>query len=89
MPAWPYPPITWRISATTTMAAAMNTKVATIERGGKRCGDQADDESEPPETIIGARIDKSIGDSGDAGDTTVEQHQQHGGEPDQRTADCC
>jgi len=38
------------------------------DRCGERRGDQADDESEPPETIVSARVDKPIGDSSDAGD---------------------
>src|SRR5580700_1983486 len=49
--------------------------------------DQAGDEGQPPEPIVGARIEQPAGNAADAGNAAGEQHQQHGGKPDQRAAD--
>ena len=58
------------------------------ERGrGERRRDQADDERRAPRPVAALRFDQSGEDSGDAGDAAVEEHQQRGGEPDQRAAE--
>ncbi len=56
------------------------------QRGAKRRRDEPDDKSGAPGAIAALRLDQAGKDSGHAGDTSIETHQQYGGKTDQCAA---